>query len=90
MLLDVTVIIVEPTFLGVTTPLLLTVATDSSLDVHVTVLSVVLLGLNVGVSVNALPNSTSFVDGNEIDVSAISSVKLSTIIHPYISFILVP
>ena len=48
---DVTVIIVDPSFFGVTTPALSTVATDSSLDVHVTILFVALLGVNVGVKV---------------------------------------
>ena len=42
---EVTVIIVEPIFLGVTFPVLSTVATDSSLDFQVTILFVVFEGL---------------------------------------------
>ena len=87
---EVTVIIVEPIFLGVTFPTLSTVATVSSLEVHVTILFVVFSGLNVGFSVNVFPISTSCVFGNVILSSAISFSKLSTNIQPYIGFILLP
>ena len=79
--------IVEPIFLGVIFPALLTVATDSLLELHVTILLVAFLGLNVGVSVNVFPNSTSFVFGKEMLSKAISGCKLSTKIHPYIVFL---
>lgn len=75
---DVTVIIVEPTFLGVILPLLSTVATDSSLDDQVTILFVAVVGLNVTVNVKVLPNSTVFVFGNEIPSRATSGTRLST------------
>ena len=87
---DVTVIIVDPIFLGVTFPALSTVATDSSLDVHVTILFVAFDGLKVSFNVKVFPNSTLAVLASVIPSNAISGCKLSTKIYPYISFKLFP
>ena len=78
---DVTVIIVDPIFLGVTFPALSTVATDSSLDVHVTILFVAFDGLKVGFNVKVFPNSTLAVLASVIPSNAISGCKLSTKIY---------
>ena len=75
---DVTVIIVEPSFFGVIFPALSTVATVSSLEVHVTILFVAPTGLNVGLSVIVFPIATFSVFGNEILYKLIVGFKLST------------
>ena len=83
---ETTVIIVDPTFFAVIKPALLIVATDSSLELHVTILLVAFVGLNVGVRVNVFPNIIVCVFGREIPSKAISGSKLSTSIYPYTFF----
>ena len=65
---------------------MLTVATDSSLEVHVTILFVAFVGLNVGLRTNVLPNSTVLVLSIDILSNDISGTKLSTNITPYSGF----
>ena len=55
----VAVMVTVPAFLAVTTPSLSTVATDSSLDFHVTVLSVASAGATVAVRVVEAPSTSS-------------------------------
>ena len=84
-LVAVAVIVAKPVATAVTTPLLLTVATEVLLDDQVTVLSVALPGVTVAVSVVVWPTSSVAEAGSETLVTSMMGVAVMVRVISYVS-----